>query len=511
MAEMTRENASKVEIKGGLDEAITYLQDMQQKGQNVYIELGGHKLYSCDITVDGAYMEVLGTTKAENDAMEQKFNQAKTKEEEETVIEERQEVIDKHQKGDETKEEKQEDKKEEATKEDKQEDKKEETTKEDIELELKNIQEELDSIYKSIDYNTTDFEGVGDVYTPQGPTTEQQARISELLKRKQEIERMKIQKEILDIDTELNSIYASIDYNTTDFEGVGDVYTPQGPTPEQQARINELLERKKELQGKINEYTNGGDSQRKGEDKKTPTGDKENKETSTGDKENKETSTGDKEDKETPTGDKEDKETPTGDKENKETSTGDKENKETPTGDKEDKETPTGDKENKETSTGDKENKETPTGDKKKTNRLKRFMKRVKEFLTDKVGKPIKRFFNKVLGISDGKKEGLLEEPQKHSVEEMIEFYRAESNEKEFDPGRFYAQLSRSGYSEEELEAIKNGIKEPTAAEQYRRNQKVQLSPTEEVGKEAGTDQSKVNGKDEPKAPTEENLNNDGR
>ena len=481
MAEMTRENASKVEIKGGLDEAITYLQDMQQKGQNVYIELGGHKLYSCDITVDGAYMEVLGTTKAENDAMEQKFNQAKTKEEEETVIEEWQEVIDKHQKGDETKEEKQEDKKEEATKEDKQEDKKEETTKEDIELELKNIQEELDSIYKSIDYNTTDFEGVGDVYTPQGPTTEQQARISELLKRKQEIERMKIQKEILDIDTELNSIYASIDYNTTDFEGVGDVYTPQGPTTEQQARINELLERKKELQGKINEYTNGGDSQRKGEDKKTPTGDKENKETSTGDKEN--------------------KETPTGDKENKETSTGDKENKETSTGDKEDKETPT----------GDKEDKETPTGDKKKTNRLKRFMKRVKEFLTDKVGKPIKRFFNKVLGISDGKKEGLLEEPQKYSVEEMIEFYRAESNEKEFDPGRFYAQLSRSGYSEEELEAIKNGIKEPTAAEQYRRNQKVQLSPTEEVGKEAGTDQSKVNGKDEPKAPTEENLNNDGR
>ena len=441
MAEMTRENASKVEIKGGLDEAITYLQDMQQKGQNVYIELGGHKLYSCDITVDGAYMEVLGTTKAENDAMEQKFNQAKTKEEEETVIEEWQEVIDKHQKEDETKEEKQEDKKEEATKEDKQEDKKEETTKEDIELELKNIQEELDSIYKSIDYNTTDFEGVGDVYTPQGPTTEQQARISELLKRKQEIERMKIQKEILDIDTELNSIYASIDYNTTDFEGVGDVYTPQGPTTEQQARINELLERKKELQGKINEYTNGGDSQRKGEDKKTPTGDKENKETST----------------------------------------------------------------------GDKEDKETPTGDKKKTNRLKRFMKRVKEFLTDKVGKPIKRFFNKVLGISDGKKEGLLEESQKYSVEEMIEFYRAESNEKEFDPGRFYAQLSRSGYSEEELEAIKNGIKEPTAAEQYRRNQKVQLSPTEEVGKEAGTDQSKVNGKDEPKAPTEENLNNDGR
>ena len=441
MAEMTRENASKVEIKGGLDEAITYLQDMQQKGQNVYIELGGHKLYSCDITVDGAYMEVLGTTKAENDAMEQKFNQAKTKEEEETVIEEWQEVIDKHQKGDETKEEKQEDKKEEATKEDKQEDKKEETTKEDIELELKNIQEELDSIYKSIDYNTTDFEGVGDVYTPQGPTTEQQARISELLKRKQEIERMKIQKEILDIDTELNSIYASIDYNTTDFEGVGDVYTPQGPTAEQQARINELLERKKELQGKINEYTNGGDSQRKGEDKETPTEDKG--------------------DKITPTGDKGDK--------------------------------------------------IIPAGDKKKTNRFKIFMKRVREFLTDKVGKPIKRFFNKVLGISDGEEQGLLEEPQKHSAKELIEFYRAESNEQEFDPERFYAQLSRSGYSEEELEAIKKGIEEPTAAEKYRRNQKVQLSPTEEVGKEAGTDQSKVNGKDKSKAPTEENLNNDGR
>ena len=448
MAEMTRENASKVEIKGGLDEAITYLQDMQQKGQNVYIELGGHKLYSCDITVDGAYMEVLGTTKAENDAMEQKFNQAKTKEEEETVIEEWQEVIDKHQKGDETKE-------------DKQEDKKEETTKEDIELELKNIQEELDSIYKSIDYNTTDFEGVGDVYTPQGPTTEQQARISELLKRKQEIERMRIQKEISDIDTELNSIYASIDYNTTDFEGVGDVYTPQGPTAEQQARINELLERKKELQGKINEYTNGGDSQRKGEDKETPTEDK-----------------------------------------------GDKI---TPTEDKGDKITPTEDKGDKITPTGDKGDKIIPAGDKKKTNRFKIFMKRVREFLTDKVGKPIKRFFNKVLGISDGEEQGLLEEPQKHSAKELIEFYRAESNEQEFDPERFYAQLSRSGYSEEELEAIKKGIEEPTAAEKYRRNQKVQLSPTEEVGKEAGTDQSKVNGKDKSKAPTEENLNNDGR
>ena len=67
MGEMTRENAAEIdEWMGNLDTAIDRLMEYQRNGRSVYVNFNGHKLYSCDITVDGAYKEVIGMTKEES-------------------------------------------------------------------------------------------------------------------------------------------------------------------------------------------------------------------------------------------------------------------------------------------------------------------------------------------------------------------------------------------------------------------------------------------------------------
>ena len=86
---MNREAAEKAKVVlflGGLDEAIEYLQECKKKGQNVYVDFNGHRLYSADVTIDGAYMEVVGMTKAEDKAIREEYGQAQTKEEQEAVI-----------------------------------------------------------------------------------------------------------------------------------------------------------------------------------------------------------------------------------------------------------------------------------------------------------------------------------------------------------------------------------------------------------------------------------------
>ena len=60
-----------------LDMAIEYLQEYGANGQNVYIDFDGHRLYSCDITVDSAYMEVKGVSKEEFEAIIEERDQAK--------------------------------------------------------------------------------------------------------------------------------------------------------------------------------------------------------------------------------------------------------------------------------------------------------------------------------------------------------------------------------------------------------------------------------------------------
>lgn len=68
MAEMSRDNARKIEFYGStLDECVNELLEFQKRGESVFIDFNGHKLYSCDVTVDSAYLEVCGKTKEESD------------------------------------------------------------------------------------------------------------------------------------------------------------------------------------------------------------------------------------------------------------------------------------------------------------------------------------------------------------------------------------------------------------------------------------------------------------
>ena len=74
MSEMTKENARKMNFYGNtLEECVNSLLKFQQRGESVVIEFNGHNLYSCDVTMDSAYIEVTGQTKAEFDkAQEQR-------------------------------------------------------------------------------------------------------------------------------------------------------------------------------------------------------------------------------------------------------------------------------------------------------------------------------------------------------------------------------------------------------------------------------------------------------
>lgn len=63
---MTRENAKPVKkYWQTLDNCIDTLLEYQKNNESVVTEFNGHKLYSCDITVDRAYKEVFGYTKTE--------------------------------------------------------------------------------------------------------------------------------------------------------------------------------------------------------------------------------------------------------------------------------------------------------------------------------------------------------------------------------------------------------------------------------------------------------------
>ena len=168
---------------------------------------------------------------------------------------------------------------------------------EEIDKEIAKIQDELNEIYKNVDFNTTDFDGVGDVYSPEGQTEDQQKKIAELQTKQKELKKKKdemisqikqeeekkkkeeeekakkaeieknieeIDKEIAKIQDELNEIYKNVDFNTTDFDGVGDVYSPEGQTEDQQKKIAELQTKQKELKKKKDEII----SQIKQEDKK---------------------------------------------------------------------------------------------------------------------------------------------------------------------------------------------------------------------------------------------------
>lgn len=84
MAEMSRDNARKIEFYGStLEECVNALLKFQNRGESVVVDFNGHQLYSCDITMDSAYLEVCGKTKAEFDRAQEEWRENYRKEQEE--------------------------------------------------------------------------------------------------------------------------------------------------------------------------------------------------------------------------------------------------------------------------------------------------------------------------------------------------------------------------------------------------------------------------------------------
>lgn len=85
MAEMTRENAKRIEHNFiELDDCINFLLEYKNRGESVVVNYDGYDLYSCDVTIDNAYLEITGKTKEEFDknVAEEKALYEKFKEEE---------------------------------------------------------------------------------------------------------------------------------------------------------------------------------------------------------------------------------------------------------------------------------------------------------------------------------------------------------------------------------------------------------------------------------------------
>ena len=84
MAEMSRENARKIDFYGStLEECVNALLKFQNRGESVYVDFNGHQLYSCDVTMDSAYLEVCGQTKADFDRAQEEWRENYRKEQEE--------------------------------------------------------------------------------------------------------------------------------------------------------------------------------------------------------------------------------------------------------------------------------------------------------------------------------------------------------------------------------------------------------------------------------------------
>ena len=60
-------------IGWSIEDAVMELLSYKKKGELVRGEFNGHMLYSDKVTVDGAYMEILGCTKAEHDKKQQEW------------------------------------------------------------------------------------------------------------------------------------------------------------------------------------------------------------------------------------------------------------------------------------------------------------------------------------------------------------------------------------------------------------------------------------------------------
>lgn len=64
-----REQATEIEVPGeaSLEEAVNQLIGHRERGESVFCTFNGHKLYSADVTLDSAFLEVTGKNKADAD------------------------------------------------------------------------------------------------------------------------------------------------------------------------------------------------------------------------------------------------------------------------------------------------------------------------------------------------------------------------------------------------------------------------------------------------------------
>ena len=89
MAEMSRDNARKIELQHGitLEECVNALLEFKNRGESVVVDLEGHKLYSCDVTLDNDYVEVFGKTKSEYDKALEEYDKNHIKQQEKNKAE----------------------------------------------------------------------------------------------------------------------------------------------------------------------------------------------------------------------------------------------------------------------------------------------------------------------------------------------------------------------------------------------------------------------------------------
>lgn len=91
MNKINRENAKEVDMRyigNTIEEMVEYLINCREKGKSVYVKFNGKILYSADVTLEDAYMQITGFTKEEINNGNAELLAAKT-EEEKNVIEEK--------------------------------------------------------------------------------------------------------------------------------------------------------------------------------------------------------------------------------------------------------------------------------------------------------------------------------------------------------------------------------------------------------------------------------------
>ena len=84
MKRLTRENAiqgREIELGESIDSVIDYLIECRNRNESVYVIFNQHTLYSCDVTMESAYLQVYNLTKEEKENLEKEYIETTSREE----------------------------------------------------------------------------------------------------------------------------------------------------------------------------------------------------------------------------------------------------------------------------------------------------------------------------------------------------------------------------------------------------------------------------------------------